>query len=154
MAKKEVNNMADENNNEVEVIPGSPEFEQMLFKINGKVDADNLSVLNFGGNQLQEVQPDMYAMPAYIDEKLNLFFIVAPLIESDWVIAFSTAQIENGNEITDLSEPMTTGEGLNSVGEVSPETANQLLQYFNTLVDAKRGEWRMIEKGPNQNTEE
>ncbi|MCY9806753.1 hypothetical protein OXT66_04225 [Lentilactobacillus senioris] len=145
--------MADENN-EIEVIPGSPEFEQMLFKINGEVNDDNLTVFNFGGNQLQEVQPDMYAMPAYIEDDFNLFFIVAPLVENDWVIAFSTAEIENGNKITDLSEPMTTGEGLNSMGEVSPESANQLLQYFNTLVDAKRGEWRMIEKNQNPNTEE
>ncbi|UDM31661.1 hypothetical protein [Lentilactobacillus laojiaonis] len=137
--------MANENEN-FEVVPGSEEFSKMLFKLNEPLNDRNLSILNYGGNSLQEIQDNLFTMPAYIADNFNLFFIVSPLIESDWVIAFSTATIENGNEITDLSEPMTTGEGLNMLGEVSPEDANQLLKYFNTLVEANRGQWRMVEK--------
>lgn len=148
--------MADENNNneEVEIIPGSKEFDQMLFKLNGEMNADDISVLNYGGNEFQEIQPNFYAMPAFIADNFNLFFIVAPLIEDDWVVAFSTAKIENENEITDLSEPMTTGQGLNQLGAVNPDEANNLLKYFNTLVDANRGEWRMVEAGDDQTTSE
>lgn len=31
------------------------------------------------------------------------------------------------------------------LGEVSPDDANNLLQYFNTLSDANRGEWRLLQ---------
>ena len=44
-----------------------------------------------------------------------------------------------------ICEPIPTGEGLNKLGEVSPDDANNLLQYFNTLSDANRGEWRLLQ---------
>ncbi|KRK49448.1 hypothetical protein [Secundilactobacillus kimchicus] len=139
--------MADDNTNneEVEITPGTPEFEKMVFKLNNEVNAENLGILNYGGNELQEIQPGVYSQPAYVDDNFNLFFVITQLIEDDWLIAFSTATIENGSDITDLSEPLPTGKGLNMLGEVSPEDANNLLQYFSTLADAKRGEWRLLE---------
>ncbi|WP_288528390.1 hypothetical protein [uncultured Secundilactobacillus sp.] len=139
--------MADDNTNneEVEITPGTPEFEKMVFKLNNEVNAENLGILNYGGNELQEIQPGVYSQPAYVEDNFNLFFVITQLIEDDWLIAFSTATIENGSDITDLSEPLPTGKGLNMLGEVSPEDANNLLQYFSTLADAKRGEWRLLE---------
>lgn len=139
--------MADDNTNneEVEITPGTPEFEKMVFKLNNEVNAENLGILNYGGNELQEIQPGVYSQPAYVDDNFNLFFVITQLIEDDWLIAFSTATIENGSDITDLSEPLPTGKGLSMLGEVNPEDANNLLQYFSTLADAKRGEWRLLE---------
>ncbi len=144
MADNNGNN--DQNNDEVSVVPGTDEFKKMLFKLNMEVTDDNLGVLDYNGNQLERVQDGLYAMPAYIGKDFNLFFIVSQLIEEDWVIAFSNATIENGQDITDLSEPMTTGKGLNDLGVRSPADANQLLKYFNTLADTNRGEWRMVER--------
>ncbi|GAF35147.1 hypothetical protein [Lentilactobacillus farraginis] len=142
--------MADNNNNhnddEVSVVPGTPEFEKMLFKLNKPVTDDNLGDLDYNEGRLQAVQDGLYAMPAYVTDDFNLFFIVSQLVEDDWVIAFSHATIENDHEITDLSEPMTTGKGLNELGEKSPADANKLLKYFNTLAEANRGEWRMVER--------
>ncbi|AQW22156.1 hypothetical protein PL11_009585 [Lentilactobacillus curieae] len=145
--------MADDNN-QVEVVPGTEEFEHMLFKLNMDVTSGDVSVLNYNGNELQQVQDGLYAMPALVQEDFNLFFIVSKLVEDDWVMAFSTATIENNNEITDLSEPMTTGKGLNVLGGVSPADANNLLKYFNTLSDAGRGEWRMVDKPEDASNEE
>ena len=145
--------MADDNN-QVEVVPGTEEFEHMLFKLNMDVTSGDVSVLNYNGNELQQVQDGLYAMPALVQEDFNLFFIVSKLVEDDWVLAFSTATIENNNEITDLSEPMTTGKGLNVLGGVSPADANKVLKYFNTLSDAGRGEWRMVDKPEDASNEE
>ncbi|WP_283678680.1 hypothetical protein [Lentilactobacillus sp. Marseille-Q4993] len=136
--------MADDNN-EIEVVPGTKDFEHMLYKLDMPVKEGGLGVLNYNGGELQPVQDGLYAMPAYVDDDFNLFFIVSQLVEDDWVMAFSQATIENGNEITELSDPITTGKGLNMLGEVSPEDANQLLKYFNTLSDTGRGEWRMVD---------
>lgn len=144
--------MADDN--QVEVVPGTDEFEHMLFKLNMEVTPNEITTLNYNGNELQQVQDGLFAMPAYVQEDFNLFFIVSKLVEDDWVMAFSTATIENDNEITDLSEPMTTGKGLNVLGGVSPEDANNLLKYFNTLADAGRGEWRMVDRPEDASNEE
>jgi len=45
-------------------------------------------------------------------------------------IAFSKATIENDNEITDLSEPLTTGKGLNLLGQKSPEDVQQIIEVL------------------------
>lgn len=135
--------MTETENNEI--TPGTPEFDQMVFKLTKDVNESTIPSLNFNGNQLQELQDGMFVMPAYIGEEFNLFFVVSQLVEDDWIMAFANATIENGNEVTDLSEPITTGKGLNLLGQQSPDDANQLLKYFNTLVDVKRGEWRLVE---------
>lgn len=142
------NNNGNNNNNddEVSVVPGTKEFEKMLFKLNKPVTEDNLGDLDYNGNRLEPVQDDLYAMPAYVASDFNLFFIVSQLVEDDWVMAFSHATIEGESNVTDLSEPMTTGKGLNELGSKSPADANQLLKYFNTLAEANRGEWRMVER--------
>ncbi|MCF6514942.1 hypothetical protein GSH19_02035 [Lactobacillus sp. S2-2] len=135
--------MTETENNEI--TPGTPEFDQMVFKLTKDVNESTIPSLNYNGNQLQELQDGMFVMPAYIGEEFNLFFIVSQLVEDDWIMAFANATIENENEVTDLSEPMTTGKGLNLLGQQSPDDANKLLKYFNTLVDVNRGEWRLVE---------
>ncbi|HJE45555.1 hypothetical protein [Levilactobacillus namurensis] len=140
--------MAEDNQQEpenIEITPGSKEFGKMVFRLNNPVNAENVSVLNYNGAELEEIQDGVYAQPAFVSDDFNLFFVVTQLIGDDWIVAFSKATIENGNEITDLSDPLPTGEGLNLLGQVSAKDANNLLSYFGTLTDAKRGEWRLIE---------
>ncbi|PTM24311.1 hypothetical protein DA798_01630 [Lactobacillus sp. PFC-70] len=140
--------MAEDNQQEpenIEITPGSKEFGKMVFRLNNPVNAENVSVLNYNGAELEEIQDGVYAQPAFVSDDFNLFFVVTQLIGDDWIVAFSKATIENGNEITDLSDPLPTGEGLNLLGQVSAQDANNLLSYFGTLTDAKRGEWRLIE---------
>ncbi|HIW72204.1 MAG TPA: hypothetical protein H9875_06205 [Candidatus Levilactobacillus faecigallinarum] len=140
--------MAEDNQQEpenIEITPGSEEFGKMVFRLNNPVNAENVSVLNYNGAELEQIQDGVYAQPAFVSDEFNLFFVVTQLIGDDWIIAFSKATIENGNEITDLSDPIPTGEGLNLLGQTSADDANNLLSYFGTLVDAKRGEWRLIE---------
>ncbi|BAN06923.1 hypothetical protein FC61_GL000262 [Levilactobacillus brevis ATCC 14869 = DSM 20054] len=133
------------NQDNIEITPGSKEFGKMVFRLNNPVNAENVSILNYNGAELEEIQEGVYAQPAFVSDDFNLFFVVTQLIGDDWIVAFSKATIENGNEITDLSDPLPTGEGLNLLGQVSADDANNLLSYFGTLADAKRGEWRLIE---------
>lgn len=140
--------MAEDNQNNqdnVEITPGTEEFGKMVFRLNNPVNAENISVLNYNGAELEQIQDGVFAQPAFVSDDFNLFFVVTQLIGDDWIVAFSKATIENGNEITDLSDPLPTGEGLNLLGQVSADDANNLLSYFGTLVDAKRGEWRLIQ---------
>ncbi|WP_341778414.1 hypothetical protein [Levilactobacillus sp. HBUAS70063] len=140
--------MAEDNQNNqdnIEITPGTEQFGKMVFRLNNPVNAENISVLNYNGAELEQIQDGVYAQPAFVSDDFNLFFVVTQLIGDDWIVAFSKATIENGNEITDLSDPLPTGEGLNLLGQVSADDANNLLSYFGTLVDAKRGEWRLIE---------
>ena len=140
--------MAEDNQNNqdnVEITPGTEQFGKMVFRLNNPVNAENISVLNYNGAELEQIQDGVYAQPAYVSDDFNLFFVVTQLIGDDWIVAFSKATITNGNEITDLSDPLPTGEGLNLLGQTSADDANNLLSYFGTLVDAKRGEWRLIE---------
>ncbi|CAI2682663.1 hypothetical protein [Apilactobacillus kunkeei] len=130
---------------EQEVTPGTEEFNKMVFKLSESMHDDTKQALSYNGNQLEEIQDGIYVMPVYVTDDFNIFFVVSQLIEDDWIVAFTEATIENETEITDLSDPIPTGEGLNLLGEHSPNDANQLLKYFETLVEAKRGEWRLIQ---------
>ncbi|KPN79804.1 Uncharacterized protein RZ56_04730 [Apilactobacillus kunkeei] len=130
---------------EQEVTPGTEEFNKMVFKLSESMNDDTKQALSYNGNQLEEIQDGIYVMPIYVTDDFNIFFVVSQLIEDDWIVAFTEATIENETEITDLSDPIPTGEGLNLLGEHSPNDANQLLKYFETLVEAKRGEWRLIQ---------
>ncbi|CAI2609901.1 hypothetical protein AKUH4B410M_08670 [Apilactobacillus kunkeei] len=130
---------------EQEITPGTEEFNKMVFKLSESMNDDTKQALSYNGNQLEEIQDGIYVMPVYVTDDFNIFFVVSQLIEDDWIVAFTEATIENETEITDLSDPIPTGEGLNLLGEHSPNDANQLLKYFETLVEAKRGEWRLIQ---------
>ncbi|AYF92492.1 hypothetical protein [Apilactobacillus bombintestini] len=130
---------------EKEVTPGTEEFGKMVFKLNGDMNDDTKGALAYNGNQLEEIQDGVFVMPVFVTDKFNLFLIVSKLIENDWIVAFTQATIENETEVTDLSDPIPTGKGLNMLGEQSAADANQLLKYFETLADSNRGEWRLIQ---------
>ncbi|GAA6112523.1 hypothetical protein AP1H75_01890 [Apilactobacillus apinorum] len=130
---------------EMEVTPGTEQFTKMVFKLNGDLDDSTIKSLEYNGNTVEEIQDGIFVMPVYVEEQFNIFLVVSKLIEDDWIVAFTQATIENGSEITDLSDPIPTGEGLNMLGDQNADEANQLLKYFETLVEAKRGEWRLIQ---------
>ncbi|MCT6822478.1 MAG: hypothetical protein M3005_01225 [Apilactobacillus sp.] len=129
----------------MEVTPGTEQFTKMVFKLNGDLDDSTIKSLEYNGNTVEEIQDGIFVMPVYVEEQFNIFLVVSKLIEDDWIVAFTQATIENGSEITDLSDPIPTGEGLNMLGDQNADEANQLLKYFETLVEAKRGEWRLIQ---------
>ncbi|MFC7281516.1 hypothetical protein [Apilactobacillus apinorum] len=129
----------------MEVTPGTEQFTKMVFKLNGDLDDSTIKSLEYNDNRVEEIQDGIFVMPVYVEEQFNIFLVVSKLIEDDWIVAFTQATIENGSEITDLSDPIPTGEGLNMLGDQNADEANQLLKYFETLVEAKRGEWRLIQ---------
>ncbi len=91
--------MADNNNNqsdndEIAVVPGTDEFEKMLFKLNTPVTEDNLGVLDYNNGHLQPVQDGLYAMPAYVTDDFNLFFIVLNLLKTIGSLRFQRPQLK------------------------------------------------------------
>lgn len=107
----------------LEVTPGTTEFDKMIFKLLEPVSDLEIKSLEFNGDHFNEVQAGVYVMPAIMSENLNLFFLISQLIGSDWIIAFSKATVENQIDVTDLSEPMPTGKGLNLLGSECPIVA-------------------------------
>ncbi|USS86557.1 hypothetical protein [Fructilactobacillus cliffordii] len=126
------------------VTPGTPEFDKMMFKLKQPINAVNQTQFQFNDQQLTEIQPGIYVLPVYVQDDFNLFLVGGRLVQSDWVLAFSHGTIEAGNQVTDLSEPIPTGDGLNQLGVQSPTSANDLLEYFDQLVQAGVGEWNLI----------
>lgn len=121
-----------------------PKFNKMVFRLTKPLNDNVLQSLDYDGNHLQQIQQGIYVMPVYVKKDFNLFMVIGKLVAKDWVAVFSQATIKNGNQITDLTTPFPTGRGLNLLGSHSSRAANRLLKYFQTLVDAKFGEWRLV----------
>lgn len=136
--------MPEADNARFEVTPGTTEFDKMIFKLLEPVNDLEIENLEFNGEHFDKVQNGVYVMPAVMSENLNLFFLISQLIGSDWIIAFSKATVENQIDVTDLSEPIPTGKGLNLLGSEYPIVANQILDYFSELFKKGKGEWKMI----------
>lgn len=128
----------------VEITPGMPKFNKMVFRLTKSLKDSDLQSLDYNGNHLQQIQPGIFVMPVYVKKDFNLFMVVGKLVAKDWVAVFSQATIKHKNEVTDLSNPFPTGKGLNMLGAHDPKSATHLLKYFQTLVDAKYGEWRLV----------
>ncbi|USS85434.1 hypothetical protein M3M35_01855 [Fructilactobacillus myrtifloralis] len=129
---------------EQDITPGTPEFDKMVFKLAGPITAANQTAFKFKDETLTEIQPGVYVLPVLLQPDFNLFLVGAQLVGKDWVLCFSQATIENDNEVTDLTEPEATGHGLNQLGFRDPQVANELLQYFERLLTAGLGEWKLI----------
>lgn len=136
--------MPEADNARFEVTPGTTEFDKMIFKLLEPVNDLEIENLEFNEEHFDKVQNGVYVMPAVMSENLNLFFLISQLIGSDWIIAFSKATVENQIDVTDLSEPIPTGKGLNLLGSECPIVANQILDYFSELFKKGKGEWKMI----------
>ncbi len=58
----------------MEITPGTPEFAKMVFKLNDAVNDENLAVLNYNGGELTQIDDGVFAQPAYVNDDFNLFF--------------------------------------------------------------------------------
>jgi hypothetical protein len=132
--------MADEN---VEMTLGEPEFDAMLMQMNHEVNASNASEYNFMGNTTQEVGENVWAVPAYLSEDYALFFLYTAIDNGDWVLAFSEADMGEGQ--FNLGTPMTTGEGLNQLYQRDQERAKMIFSFVSDMEKAGEGVWRMVE---------
>ncbi|AEV95563.1 hypothetical protein [Pediococcus claussenii] len=136
--------MTEENNNQdVEITLGEPRFNTMLLQLNHGIDAENASEYNFMGNTTQEVGENVWAVPAFLSDDYNLFFLYTAIDTEEWVVAFSKAKIGEGQ--FELGTPMTTGEGLNQLFEHDKDRAKMVMGFVNDMAKAGEGVWRMVE---------
>lgn len=113
---------------------GMKEFENTMFMLKAHPTITNRERFAFQANILPEKLDEVaWALPAYLSEDFNLFFIFAPNIGQQWAISCSQVEIEDGNRITAMSETVPTGMGLNAVNELSPGAAIELVAYLKTL---------------------
>ncbi|ANK62105.1 hypothetical protein [Loigolactobacillus backii] len=124
--------------------PGSDEFENVIFILENPVTKHNLEQLAFHDDVLPEaMNEEAWAMPAYLSEGFNLFFIFAQNMGSNWTVTFAQVTIENGNEITSMTNVVPTGTGFNAVAHVDRHASIELLAYFETLAGNGVGHWEM-----------
>lgn len=113
---------------------GMPEFENTMFMLKVAPTELNLNKFALNGDVLpQKMDEVAWAMPAYLSEDFNLFFIFAPNIINRWAISCSQVKIANDNQIVAMSDTVATGVGINAVNELSPNSAIELIAYLKTL---------------------
>lgn len=113
---------------------GMQEFENTMFMLKVAPNKGNIDRFAMQGNLTPEPLDDLaWFLPAYLAEDFNLFFIFAPNVNGHWAISCSQVTIQNGNEITGMSETVPTGMGLNAVNELNPASAIELVAYLKTL---------------------
>ncbi|UDM32339.1 hypothetical protein [Lentilactobacillus laojiaonis] len=124
---------------------GDPVFNKMMFVLDQPVTKDNFKDYKYDQYELAEISDGIWAMPAYMveDDEFSLFFIITQIETGEEVIAFSTGENHDGNFA--LSEPMTTGAGLNLANEHDEKHAQSILHFINQISKAAEGDWRMIE---------
>lgn len=119
---------------------GRPDFENTVFMLIKQPTALNIKEFAMDGNLYPEpIDQVAWAMPAYLSDEYNLFFIFAPNMKGRWSISCSRVKIKNGNEITAMSNVVPIGSGLNAVNQVSPASAINLVAYLKTLESNKLG---------------
>lgn len=113
---------------------GMKEFENTMFMLRAQPTELNIDRFAIQGELYPErIDDTAWALPAYLSDDYNLFFIFAPNVGGRWAISCSQVQIENGNQITSMSETVPTGMGLNAVNQLSPSAAIELIAYLKTL---------------------
>ncbi len=118
----------------VESLLGTPEFEKVIFVLDEVPTKQNISDFAIQGNLYPEPMDETaWALPGYLSDDFNLFFVLAPNVGRHWTMTCSKVTIENGHEITAMSNVVPTGSGLNAVAQLSKSSAIELLAYFKTL---------------------
>ncbi len=113
---------------------GRPDFENTVFMLNNPLTKLNLDHFAMQGNLLpQPLDEVAYAMPAYLSDEYNLFFVYAPNMRGRWSISCSQVQIENGTDVVAMSNVVPMGTGLNAVNQISASAAIELIAYLKTL---------------------
>ena len=113
---------------------GRPDFENTVFMLNNPLTKLNLDHFAMQENLLpQPLDEVAYAMPAYLSDEYNLFFVYAPNMHGRWSISCSQVQIENGTDVVAMSNVVPMGTGLNAVNQISASAAIELIAYLKTL---------------------
>lgn len=124
--------------------PGSPEFENAIFILKQPITAKTAPLFAFHDNVVPEpMDAEAWAMPAYLSADFNLFFVFAQNMGTNWSATFAQVTIENGNQITSMSNVVPTGTGFNALARVDRHAAIELLAYFETLAASNLGHWEM-----------
>ncbi|QBP17806.1 hypothetical protein [Acetilactobacillus jinshanensis] len=123
---------------------GNPIFNRMIFVLRRPVTKKNHLDYRFMNEKLEEIAPDIWAMPAYMKAKdsYSLFFIVTKIESGQTVVAFSEGHFENGD--FRLGRPMVTGRGLNHLHQHDPQRALHVAHFLNLISKAAEGDWRMV----------
>ncbi|MDO4855995.1 MAG: hypothetical protein Q3978_05440 [Limosilactobacillus gorillae] len=113
---------------------GRPDFENTVFMLNNPLTKLNLDHFAMQENLLpQPLDEVAYAMPAYLSDEYNLFFVYAPNMRGRWSISCSQVQIANGTDVVAMSNVVPMGTGLNAVNQISASAAIELIAYLKTL---------------------
>ncbi|WP_288528600.1 hypothetical protein [uncultured Secundilactobacillus sp.] len=119
---------------------GTREFENTLFILDVVPTQENISEFALQGNLNPEsIDGTAWALPGYLSDDYNIFLVFAPNVLDYWTITCAQVTIENGNEITSMSQVVPTGTGLNAISQISKSGAIELLAYFKTLEANKLG---------------
>ncbi|CAJ1228864.1 hypothetical protein [Levilactobacillus zymae] len=124
---------------------GDDEFGKMMLVLKQPVTQANHKEFKFLDGEMQEIAPDIWAMPAYMqdDDDFTLFFLTTQIESGETVVAFSTGDASHGD--FRLSEPMVTGAGLNLLNDQQPDRAKRVLKFLNDISRADEGNWRMVD---------
>lgn len=124
---------------------GDEEFGKMMLVLKQPVTQANHKEFKFLDGEMQEIAPDIWAMPAYMqeDDEFTLFFLTTQIESGETVVAFSTGESAHGD--FRLSAPMVTGAGLNLLNAQQPDRAKRVLKFLNDISRADEGNWRMVD---------
>ena len=105
-----------------------------MFVLDKQPTKANISDFALQGNLTPEPMDETaWALPGYLSDDFNLFLVFAPNVGDRWTVTCSKVTIENGNQITEMSNVVPTGSGLNAIAQISKSGAIELLAYFKTL---------------------
>ncbi|MCK8606698.1 hypothetical protein [Apilactobacillus ozensis] len=124
---------------------GNASFDNMMFVLKNEITRKNHKDYKFMDNEMQEIADDIWAMPAYMkeDDDYSSFFMFTKIESGDTVVAFSEGQLNDGNFA--LSNPMTSGKGLNRLFKHDEKRAHSVLHFLNMISKADEGNWRIVE---------
>ncbi|HIW71548.1 MAG TPA: hypothetical protein H9875_02880 [Candidatus Levilactobacillus faecigallinarum] len=124
---------------------GDDDFGKMLLVLKQPVTQANHKEFKFLDGEMQEIAPDIWAMPAYMteDDDFTMFFVTTKIESGETVVTFATGEQDDQN--FSLSAPMVTGAGLNRLNQEQPDRAKRVLKFLNDISRADEGNWRMVD---------
>ncbi|MBO8442118.1 MAG: hypothetical protein IAA89_06815 [Firmicutes bacterium] len=126
------------------VDPGTDAFENAIFILNKPLTSENKEDYVFqGGIYPEPMDQAAWAMPAYLSDDFNLFFVFARNYQNKWTITFSKVEIEDDNRIVAMSKVVPTGTGFNAIARLNHDAALEILTYLETLESQKIGHWEL-----------
>lgn len=122
--------------------PGTPAFENAIFILNQPVTRYNAAKFSFKEEAvLEPLDQTAWALPIYLSDDFNLFLIFAPNYGKRWTASCAQVRIENGNQITQMSNLVPTGTGFTALSQLNNDTAVAFLAYFEGLAAQHLGYW-------------